>query len=64
MAKTPISKLVLICEVCGYETEQLFIKKRLLYCKDCAEAKERRDRFKREEAEWNRAVSPKDTKPE
>lgn len=55
------NKLVLVCEVCGCETEQLTIKKRVLYCNLCAEAKERRDRFKREEAEWNRAVSPKDT---
>jgi hypothetical protein len=43
------------CEECGYQTETLtVIKKLFLVCKDCIEAIDRRARFKREEAEWNR----------
>lgn len=47
-------KLVLHCESCSVEATELhLIKGGFLYCRDCQEAHNRRDRFKREEAEWN-----------
>lgn len=45
-------KLELVCEECGFETAQLEIHKHMVYCKECAEAKRRRERFLREEKEW------------
>lgn len=57
-----VSKFKLYCEECTAEAYELEIQKnKMLVCKDCAEAKERRDRFKREEAEWNRGVGQKET---
>jgi hypothetical protein len=53
MSKQNLTKLVLVCEECGCETTQLEIRKHLMYCKECAEAKKRRERFLREEKEWN-----------
>lgn len=64
MKQSNPNKLRLICEVCGFESEQLEIRKRFLYCKECAEAKDRRDRFLREEEEWNRGLGQKDIEPE
>lgn len=55
-------KFQLNCEVCGTPAFELKIIRHFLYCKECAEAKERRDRFKREESEWNRGEDQKDTK--
>lgn len=62
MAKQQTSKLQLLCEACGYQAEELeVVKKFFLYCKECTEADKRRERFKREEIEWNRGVDQKDS---
>lgn len=58
------SKLKLICEECGFKNQQLNIKKRSLYCNECLEAKERRDRLIQSEKEWNRGVDQNKTKEE
>jgi hypothetical protein len=49
------------CEECGFQSDQLYtVKKHFLFCKDCAEAHKRRERFKKEEDEWNRGVGQKE----
>lgn len=55
-------KFEFVCESCGYEAHELEIQKnKLMWCKECAEAEKRRERFRREEEEWNRGVDQKDT---
>lgn len=62
MARQQVSSFQLYCEQCGYEAHELHIVKRhLMYCKDCTDAQKRRDRFKREEKDWDRVVDQKDT---
>lgn len=43
----------LVCEECGTEAPKLYSCDVFLYCVNCAEAHLRRERFKREEDEWN-----------
>lgn len=54
------TKLELICERCGWNYGEYEIYKRLLYCGACLVAHKRRERADREDAEWDRAVSPKE----
>lgn len=62
MPKSSTPKLELVCELCGCEAIELeVVKKFFLYCKECAEAEKRRERFKREEEEWNRGGAQKET---
>jgi hypothetical protein len=57
MAK--LTKLELVCEICGTQLINLEIHKRMLYCNWCANNQKRKERLKKEDAEWERAVSPK-----
>lgn len=43
-----------VCESCGFGTNHLISYKGFLFCKECEEAEKRRDRFLREEEEWNK----------
>ena len=55
-------KLKLICECCGYESPQLeIVNKYLMYCNECMIAENRRERFRREEKEWNGGVAQEET---
>lgn len=40
------------CEICCNEAYQLFVIENFLYCKECADAYRIRERFLREEKEW------------
>ena len=42
-----------VCEECGVKPPTLYDVDSLLYCADCKDAEERRQRFKAEDAEWN-----------
>jgi len=57
MAK--FTKLELVCENCGTQLMNLEIHKSMLYCNWCTTNQKRKERLKREDAEWERAVSPK-----
>lgn len=52
MKKIQFAKLELVCEECGCQTEYLEIHKTIMYCKECADARRRRERLKKADREW------------
>lgn len=52
MKKVQLTKLELVCEECGFQTEQLEVRKHIMYCNECADAQRRRERLKKADKEW------------
>lgn len=56
---TKITKLELVCEICGTQLKNLEIHKYMLYCNWCVTNQKRRELMRKRDEEWERGVSPK-----
>ena len=53
------TKLELVCEICGTKLINLEIYKKMICCNWCLTNYKRIELRKKQDAEWDRAVSPK-----
>lgn len=59
MSKIQFTKIELVCEHCGEKPKEFQIYKGMLYCDWCVKDFKKREQRKKDDAEWERAVSPK-----